>query len=135
MGFFTRALEPRATTTSGMKLTAEPNKQLLTALGGGESPAGVTVTPEMSTQIGAVFACIRNIAEDEATLPLILYERLTGGGKERATKHYLYDILHSLPNPEMTSVDLRQTAGGHLGIWGNAFLYTQRNGFNSSHRR
>ena len=82
--------------------------------------AGVDVTVESSLQSVAVFACVRILAETVASLPLVLYRRLARG-KERATDHSLYSLLHDLPNPEMTSVELRETLMGHLALWGNAY--------------
>lgn len=69
----------------------------------------------------AVFGAVRILAESVASLPLPLYQRLANGGKERATDHPLYPILHDLPNPEMTSYQFRETLMGHAALWGNAF--------------
>jgi len=86
-----------------------------------KSAAGVNVTPHSSLQNTAVFACVRLLAESVGSLPLILYKRLADGGKARATERPLYGLLHDLPNPEMTSIQLRETLQGHLGLWGNAY--------------
>lgn len=83
--------------------------------------AGVSVTPQNSLECLAVFACIRVLSESISSLPLILYERLQPKGKQRATNHNLYPILHDLPNPEMTSMELRETLVGHQCGWGNAY--------------
>lgn len=83
--------------------------------------AGVDVTPDSSLGYSAVFACVRVLAEDVASLPLILYRRARPRGKNRATEHPLYGLLHDLPNPEMTSLEMRETLMGHLALWGNAY--------------
>lgn len=83
--------------------------------------AGVDVTPDSSLAYSAVFACVRVLAEDVASLPLILYRRARPRGKLRATEHPLYGLLHDLPNPEMTSLEMRETLMGHLALWGNAY--------------
>ena len=82
--------------------------------------AGVDVTPERAMQSMTVFACVHILAETVASLPLHVYRRLAGGGKERATDTLIYPVLHLSPNPEMTSFELRETLMGHLGIRGNA---------------
>lgn len=112
MGIITALLERRA----------HPGQDIDWArwLGVKETPSGVHVDQQNSLQQAAVFACVRVLAESAAMLPLILYRRLPRG-KERATKHQLYPILHSLPNPEMTSMELRETLMGHVGLWGNGF--------------
>jgi HK97 family phage portal protein len=90
-------------------------------LGLKETPAGVHVNQQNSLQQAAVFACVRVLSETAAMLPLILYKRLPRG-KDRAVDHSLYPILRYLPNPEMTSMELRETGMGHLGLWGNTFF-------------
>lgn len=97
-----------------------PPEEWLLKLGLGASASGVEVTVDRSLQSTAVFACVRILAETVASLPLILYRRLDKG-KKRAIGHPLYPLLHDLPNPEMTAVELRETLMGHLALRGNAF--------------
>lgn len=87
---------------------------------GGDS-AGVNVTPGTALTNSAVFSCVRILAETLASLPLITYERMSGGGRQRATGFYLYERLHENPNEWMTSFELRETMQGHLALWGNAY--------------
>ncbi|MBC7193875.1 phage portal protein, partial [Marinobacter sp.] len=72
------------------------------------------------------FSAVDILSRTLASLPLTVYWRLQGGGKERAIDHPLYSILHDLPNPEMTSFELRQALMGHLALWGNAFAEIER---------
>jgi len=95
---------------------------------GAEVASGITVTPELSIQCIAVFACVRILSESVASLPLHLYRRRPDRGKERAADHWLYPILHDLPNPEMTSFELREILMGHLALWGNAFAEIEYDG-------
>lgn len=88
---------------------------------GGRSTSGVTVSTETALGLVSVYACIRVLAESVASLPLILYRRLPGGGKERATDHPMYALLHDQPNPEMTSFVWRETVMAHLVTWGNSY--------------
>lgn len=92
---------------------------------GFETASGKKITALGSLQSTAVFACARILAESEASLPLILYRRMERG-KERAINHRLFQVLHTLANPEMTSVELRETLMGHLVLWGNAYAEIQR---------
>ncbi len=87
---------------------------------------GVNVSESSALNYPVVFSCVRILAETVAMLPLIEYRRLDKG-KERATDHYLYSILHDAPNPEMTSFTFRETLQGHLGTWGNAYAEIQWN--------
>ena len=68
-----------------------------------------------------MFACVRILAETIASLPLITYRRLPNGGKERATDHPLFSLLHDRPNDEQTSFEWREMMQGHLALWGNAY--------------
>lgn len=85
------------------------------------STAGLPVHPSTALSIGAVFACARVLAESVAQLPLLLYRRTEDGGKERATDHYLYPVLHDQPNKRQTSFQFREMMMGHLALRGNAY--------------
>ena len=87
---------------------------------------GIAVTEDRAIAFAAVYACVRVLAESVSTLPLVLYRRRPGGGRERAADHPLYPILHDRPNPVMTSVEFRETLQGHLCLRGNAYALIVR---------
>lgn len=87
--------------------------------GGTANSAGIRVDYDTALQYSPFFAGVRVLAEDLAGLPLHLYERMAGRGKQRAEDHPLYGLLHDQPNPMMTSVQLRETLQGHALTWGN----------------
>lgn len=93
----------------------------------GTSSSGKTVNERTALQTTAVYACVRILAETIAALPLHTYQHTTGG-KEKAAEHPLYYLLHSEPNPEMTSFVFRETLMGHLLLWGNAYAQIIRDG-------
>jgi len=106
---------------------ANPDKWLVDWFsGGGKATSGVTVNETTALNATAVFSAVDILSRTLASLPLPVYRRLQGGGKERATNHPLYSILHNLPNREMTSFELRQALMGHLALWGNAFAEIER---------
>jgi HK97 family phage portal protein len=78
-------------------------------------------------RLTAVFGCVKILAESVASLPLILYKRKstngTDQGKERATDHPKYKLLHDQPNSEMTSMVWREVAMNHLTTYGNHYSY------------
>jgi len=118
MGILSKAFERRVS-VSDLK---NPEYWLLGSLGGGGSTAtGKTIGAEGSLAFVPVYACVRLLATSIASLPLPVYRRLPGGGKERDSNHPLYAVLHDQPNPEMTSCELRQAMVGHLMLWGNAY--------------
>ena len=87
--------------------------------GGSQTVAGVPVTADTALSFATVFACVRVLSESVGSLPLILYRR-NGEGKERATDHPLYSLLHDAPNDEMTSVQLYEALMSNVVLWGNA---------------
>ncbi len=98
-----------------------PPDWLIGALGGGVVRSGVHVNPHTALALSAYFASIRAISEDVAKVPLILYERLPGGGKERRTDLPLHKLLHDQPARDMTALTLRETMTAHALGWGNGY--------------
>ncbi len=94
----------------------------------GGSTAGKAVTERSAMQMTAVYSCVRILAEAIAGLPLHLYRETASGGKEKATDHPLYMLLHDEPNPEMSSFVFREALMTHLLLWGNAYAQVIRNG-------
>ena len=121
MGLISRLFEPTTIERRGVTFSNE----LLNSLRIGRTGAG-PVTPNNAIQIPTVLACIRVLSESMASLPLNLYVR-GKRGKFRAYRHSLFSILRDLPNPEMTSVELRMIMQGHLAAWGNAYAQIVRN--------
>ena len=125
MGIFDRFKKPEP---------AKPESRSLTGSGffrGSGTYTGKTVTPENALTIAAVYACVRVISETVASLPLIVYERIPGGGKRRATEFPLYSLLHDSPNELMTSFEYRETIQAQLLLYGNALSeidYNNRGG-------
>ena len=96
----------------------------------GGSTSGKAVNERSAMQMTAVYSCVRILAEAVAGLPLHLYKYTEEGGKEKATEHPLYLLLHDEPNPEMSSFVFRETLMTHLLLWGNAYAQIIRNGKN-----
>lgn len=88
-----------------------------------ETASGANVTETTALGLPAFWACVRVISEDLASLPLPVYKRLEGGGKDRARDHPLYPLLHDAPNPEMSSFIWRETCQAHLLTWGNSYSF------------
>ena len=94
----------------------------------GTSSSGKAVNERSAMQMTAVYSCVRILSEALAGLPLHLYRYKPDGGKEKATDHPLYHLLHDEPNPEMSSFVFRETLMTHLLLWGNAYAQIIRNG-------
>ena len=90
--------------------------------------SGVPVTERDALKYLTVYACVSLIAGDVGRLPLNLYRRRSDSGKDLVTDHPLYDLLHNAPNPETTSFNWRESAMGHLLLWGNHYSFIEREG-------
>jgi HK97 family phage portal protein len=115
----------RAAKTPGTSLV-NPSTWLIDLLGGPDSATGIKVTEDMALTANAVWACVKILTESIAALPLHTYRNLPGGGKEKAPDYGLYPLLHDQPNAEMTTMEWRETAIGHLALWGNAYAEIER---------
>jgi HK97 family phage portal protein len=94
---------------------------------GGGSVAGPFVNEQNALSTAAVYACVRVISETVAGLPLHLFREIDDG-LEVAKDHKLNRLLHTAPNPEMTSFALRETMLAHLLLWGNSYVQILRDG-------
>ena len=84
------------------------------------------VTPDSALQSTTVYACVRVLAETIASLPLMIYRKKADGGREPAQEHYLYHILHDIPNPQQSSFEYREMLMGHISLRGNAYSFVER---------
>jgi HK97 family phage portal protein len=118
MGFISSLLERRSGADyDGYYVDADPS--LLSYLI--PSSSGITVTEDIALTYSAHYACVKVIAETVAMIPIHIYKRLKPSGKERAPDHYLYQILHEEPNPNMTAFQYKSTVMVHLLTWGNHY--------------
>jgi HK97 family phage portal protein len=93
----------------------------------GATATGLAINEANALEIPAIWKCIKILAESIASLPLILYER-DGDARSRATNHPYYDLMHTQPNPEMSSMQYREGQIIHLGLWGDHYAEKQMNG-------
>jgi len=124
MSFFEQLLEKRS---EGRPISPLTWEGLMSLLGGSASITGKVVNPSTALQLSAVYACVTLLSETFGSLPLLLYRRLIQG-KERATDHPLYPVLHDIPNPEVTSIELRSMMMAHDLLWGHSYAEVVRNG-------
>lgn len=83
--------------------------------------SGVRVSADNALKISAAWACCRLISETVAMLPHIVYKRLDNGGKERATAHPLYGLLHNQPNNLQTSFEFTDMMQMHALLRGSGY--------------
>ena len=69
------------------------------------------------------FACLKVLSESLGKLPLKLQKQTSGGGVVRASKHPLYNILGTRPNPYMTATHFWSTMEYNRNHYGNAYAW------------
>lgn len=121
-GIFGAIARPRAEITS---LSMEDWVKLQS--GGVEAKTGVYVSPESALRYTTVLICVRVLAESVASLPCILYKKNADGGKDRATEHPLYKVLHDQANSWNTAFEYVEGTMANLALRGNAYSYVERN--------
>lgn len=96
----------------------------------GYSPEKMPITTETAMQVATVIRCVDVVAKNMATLPLHLF-RTTDKGAEKAKDLRLYDLLHSMPNPETTAYDFWMMYVYNLMLTPAAYAYIARDGSGS----
>lgn len=121
-GIFGAIARPRAEISS---LTMEEWARLQG--GGTEAMTGVYVSPDTALRYTTVLICVRVLAESVASLPCILYKKNANGGKDRATDHPLYKVLHDQANAWNTAFEYIEGTMSNLALRGNGYAYVERN--------
>ncbi len=90
--------------------------------------SGALVTADNAMKLSAVFACVRIISSQFASLPFSLYRENPDGGKTKVTDHPLYRVLAKRPNQYQNAFEWREMMAGHLALRGNAYNQIVSNG-------
>ena len=90
--------------------------------------AGTVVTQQTALRLSTLLACIRVRTESFGCLPCSVYrKRKNGKGRDEAYDHPLYEIVHSEPNPHMSSLTWRETMNLNFDADGNCYSLIERN--------
>lgn len=128
MGFVADIL---ASASYGQRTDLEnPALWLLDALGGGSTTrAGERVSPSSAMRLPTVLACIRNIAEDVAKLPVEeRQKRPERRGSDAVADGAAGTVLDGEFNPYVLSYTGREAMTGWAIGWGRAYAEIERNG-------
>lgn len=90
-----------------------------------ETAAQIAVNPNTALQNDAVSACARVLSESVAQVSLKTFVR-TSKGKEPATDHWSYPILHDAPNHFQSSFEYREQGMMNMLLTGNSYGYINR---------
>jgi len=109
---------------------SDPDSWLIDYMNGGPTASGTRVNAQTAIRVVTIRTCIVILSSTIASLPLILYRRTKNNGRERATEHPAYRIMHSLPNPNHTSYTFRSVVEANRNIYGDGFaqaIYANNN--------
>lgn len=94
---------------------------------GTTTAANVSVTPERSLQIGAVYSCVALLSEAVAGLPVNQFERRQDRRIPVADSPILR-LVRDEPNPNIDAAELWRTVMGWELLRGTGYTYIERNG-------
>ncbi len=115
--------------TVGMKAAtfANPTDWLADWLDTGtQSDSGVKVNGRTSLTYSSVWAAVRLISADIASVPLHVYEIEADGDLAVDIKHPAHWLLNHEPNEYMTAFTFREILMQHVLLWGNAYALIDR---------
>lgn len=78
------------------------------------------LSTETAMKYTAVFGCVRVLSETLASLPIMLYRKISDGNREPRNDLAVYDILHNRPNEEMSPFNFKEACMISLNTGGNA---------------
>ncbi|PZA18793.1 phage portal protein, partial [Modestobacter versicolor] len=87
-------------------------------IAGGQSNSGASVTQATALQVATVLACVREIAEAPAALPLRINRVADDGSSRRHDTAHPVSRLLRRPNPWQTSQQFIETLTGHAALAG-----------------
>jgi HK97 family phage portal protein len=93
---------------------------------GSSTSAGIRVTADSALHQPAVFACVRVISEDVASLPIKVYSRVSDMVREGVDSHPVSKLLTKKPNAEMTPFTFKEVITAHVLLYGNGYAEIEK---------
>lgn len=100
---------------------AAPSPEVLSLSQSSPPLAGMTVSSASALTVPAVFSCCSVLSQDVARTPLKLRQETAPDTFRDATDHPLFEILATLPNPEMTAFEFKSAMQWQLLTTGRAY--------------
>jgi len=86
----------------------------------------IAVTEDRAMKFSAVFGCCRVLAETFASVPVMEYKRIDDRDRERTRDTDAYELLHNVPNEEMSAYHLAEMGMYQLNTGGNFVALVRR---------
>jgi HK97 family phage portal protein len=105
---------------------SNPAEWLFSAFG--ITQADLDISSEEAMKIATFFCCVKIIAEDVSSLPLMVMKRMGEGSRKKGPDpdHPLYTVIHDQANPEMTAMSCREAMTIGMAWQGNGYAQIVR---------
>ena len=97
-----------------------------TVFSGSSTSSGIKVTADSAMHQPAVFACVRVISEDVASLPIKVYTKVSDMVREGVDAHPVNQLFSKRPNSEMTPFTFKEVLTAHVLLYGNGYAEIER---------
>ena len=97
-----------------------------TMFSGSATSSGIKVTADTALHQPAVFACVRVISEDVASLPIKIYSKVSDMVREGIDSHPISQLLTKKPNSVMTPFTFKEVLTAHVLLYGNGYAEIER---------
>jgi HK97 family phage portal protein len=94
---------------------------------GSRAYLGTEMDVGRSTGLSVAIACVNVLSQNLSSVPLTVFRTAADGGREKATDHPLYAVLHDQANDGMTAFEAREVLIANLVTNGNAYAEIVRN--------
>lgn len=102
-----------------------PAEWLADIYNGGRTDSGIRVSQMTAIQLPAVYTCVSVVSNGIAAIPLNVMEVSSNDAgrttRKLAASHWLHDVLHDRPHPDMSSKTWRQVMMIYALLWGNGY--------------
>lgn len=103
---------------------------MIAAWKGGEDviagDGSIRVTEQTALKFSAVFGCCRVLAETFSSVGVMEYQRQENGDRKRTFDTSAYDVLHHMPNEEMSPFNYAEMGMYQLNLGGNFVSRAER---------
>lgn len=92
----------------------------------GPTASGAVINEHTALNISAFYCGVNLISDAIKNMPLLTYRRLSPMGKQPATDHPIYTLLHRRPNPYITPSRFKKLLNMWAIVWGNGRAEIER---------
>lgn len=123
-----RRIKQGAASTRDVSTLADPSPQLVTALTGGRTFSGQSVSAGKALGLPAFWRGVHLLSGAVGMMPCKVYQRTDGARVEASRTSRPWRLLHERPNDNMAADEYWSLVEAHLKTWGNSWSYKEYGG-------